>query len=108
MLKAWSDHVARAGVTFRYTDAGAQGLLTDKQAYLVAAMGGQHEMGESDFLRPYVRHFLGFLGITDVSMVTANGLSMGEVPRAAGLERARAEIRQLLDRGGNVRREEVA
>ena len=105
MLKAWFDHVARAGVTFRYTDRGAEGLLRGRKAYLVTAMGGQHESGRSDFLRPYVTHMLGFLGITDVSVVTADGLSMGEAPRAQGLARARKEIRRLSEQGASTREE---
>lgn len=52
MSKAWVDHVARAGVTFQYTDTGPVGLLSGKKAYLVSALGGKHEAGGSDFMRP--------------------------------------------------------
>lgn len=92
MLKAWIDHVARAGVTFKYTESGPVGLLAHKKVYLVTAMGGKHVAGEGDFLRPYVRHILGFLGITDVNFITADGLAMGDEPRAEGLARAEQEI----------------
>jgi FMN-dependent NADH-azoreductase len=92
MLKAWNDHVARAGATFKYTDTGPVGLLEDKKVFLVAAMGGVHKVGESDYLRPYMQQFLGLLGLTDISFVTASGLNMGEEPRAEGIARAEAEI----------------
>ena len=55
MLKSWFDYIARAGVTFAYTENGPEGLLLGKQAYLVTAMGGAHEPGQSDFARPYVQ-----------------------------------------------------
>ncbi len=92
MLKAWNDHVARAGSTFKYTDTGPVGLLENKQVFLVSAMGGVHEIGESDYLRPYMQQFLGLMGLTDISFITAAGLNMGEEPRAAGIARAEAEI----------------
>ena len=97
MLKAWVDHVARAGVTFKYTESGPVGLLQGKKAYLVTAMGGQHSEGEGDFLRPYIRHILGFLGITDITFITANGLAMGDETRAAGLAQADSEIRTAVE-----------
>ncbi len=92
MLKAWNDHVARAGATFKYTDTGPVGLLENKKVFLVAAMGGVHKVGESDYLRPYMQQFLGLLGLTDISFVTASGLNMGEEPRAEGIAQAEAEI----------------
>ncbi len=97
MLKAWNDHVARAGETFKYTDKGSVGLLNDKKVFLVTAMGGQHEPGKTDFLRPYMRHFLGFLGLKDITFITASGLSMGDEPRAAGLASAEAEIDAAIE-----------
>lgn len=97
MLKAWNDHVARAGETFKYTDSGPVGLLGEKKVYLVTAMGGQHESGGSDFLRPYMQHFLGFLGLHDITFITADGLSMGDEARAAGLGRAEAEINNAVE-----------
>lgn len=97
MLKAWNDHVARAGTTFKYTDAGSVGLLEHKKVYLVTAMGGLHEPGNSDFLRPYMQHFLGFLGLHDITFVTANGLAMGEEARAAGLAQAESQINEAIE-----------
>lgn len=95
MLKAWVDHVARAGVTFQYTDTGPVGLLSGKKAYLVSALGGKHEAGGSDFMRPYMKLILNFVGITDIEFISADGLSMGDEPRAAGLAAARATISQI-------------
>lgn len=96
MLKAWNDHVARAGNTFEYTAAGPQGLLADKPVFLVSAMGGIHKEGESDFLRPYMKQFLGLLGITDIRFITASGLNLGEEPRATAIAAAEAEINNAV------------
>ena len=73
-LKAWADLVARAGTTFRYTESGPEGLLTGKKAYVVIASGGTPIGSEIDFLPPWLRHFLGFLGITDVEIIAADGI----------------------------------
>lgn len=97
MLKAWNDHVARAGETFKYTESGPVGLLGRKKVYLVTAMGGQHEPGGSDFLRPYMQQFLGFLGLDDITFITADGLSMGDEARAAGLSRAETEVNNAVE-----------
>ena len=73
-LKAWADLVARAGTTFRYTESGPEGLVTGKKAYVVIASGGTPIGSEIDFLTPWLRHFLGFLGITDVEIIAADGI----------------------------------
>lgn len=96
MLKSWTDHVARAGVTFKYTEKGAVGLLGGKKVYLVASTGGRHVEGVTDFIRPYLRTILGFIGLTDIDIIVADSLNMGEVPRAEGLRQAREQIRQAL------------
>ncbi|MES2626177.1 MAG: NAD(P)H-dependent oxidoreductase [Pseudomonadota bacterium] len=96
MLKAWIDHVSRAGVTFSYTEKGPQGLLTGKKVYLVIAMGGKHAEGVTDFVRPYLRTVLGFLGMTDIDFVVADGLAMGDESRAQGLQQAHEQIKALL------------
>ena len=75
-LKAWVDLVARAGETFRYTKDGPQGLLTGKRAILALASGGTEVDSEIDFATPYMRHVLGFIGITDVSVVAADQMAM--------------------------------
>lgn len=71
-LKAWIDQVARARETFRYTEAGPEGLLTGKTAWLVVATAGVPLGSDSDFVTPYLRHVLGFLGIGDVRVVDAS------------------------------------
>src|SRR6185295_20341696 len=87
-LKAYFDHVARAGVTFKFTDKGPVGLLTGKKAYVFAARGGVYLGTTADTQTTYIRQFLGFLGITDVEFVYAEGLAMGDAPRKAALEKA--------------------
>ncbi len=76
-LKAWADLVARAGTTFRYTPTGPEGLLTGKKAYLAIASGGTPVGADFDFMSRWLTFFLGFLGITDVEIVAADGI-MGE------------------------------
>ncbi|RRQ22764.1 FMN-dependent NADH-azoreductase [Thiohalobacter thiocyanaticus] len=71
-LKAWIDLVARAGVTFRYTENGPQGLLRGKQALILIASGGTPVGSEIDFASGYLRHVLGFLGIEDVTVIAAD------------------------------------
>jgi FMN-dependent NADH-azoreductase len=95
-LKAWFDHIARAGVTFKYTDKGAVGLLTGKKAYIAAARGGVYAGTPGDTQAPYVKSFLAFLGITDVEFVHAEGLAMGAEPREKGLAAARAHVERLV------------
>ena len=95
-LKAYFDHVARAGVTFRYTASGPQGLLTAKKVYVFAARGGQHAGTPIDTQTNYVRDFLGFIGITEVEFVYAEGLSRGPETRDASLSKARTEAESLV------------
>lgn len=92
-LKAYFDHVARAGVTFRYTEQGSVGLLTGRQAYVFAARGGIYQ--GADLQPQYVRNFLGFLGIETVRFVFAEGLALGDDSKRRSLERASAEVAAL-------------
>jgi FMN-dependent NADH-azoreductase len=92
-LKAYFDHIARAGVTFKYTDKGAVGLLTGKQAYVLVSRGGVY--GDSHSQTAYVRQFLAFLGITDVEFIYAEGLAISAAAKDAGLAKARAAIARL-------------
>ena len=94
-LKAWFDHVARAGVTFRYTETGPVGLLTGKKAYVFATRGGAYAGSGKDTQTAYVRQFLGFLGIAEVEFIYAEGLAMGPATREASLAQARAAIQNL-------------
>ncbi|MEM8597071.1 MAG: NAD(P)H-dependent oxidoreductase [Pseudomonadota bacterium] len=89
-MKAWIDLVARARRTFRYTENGPEGLLTGKKAIIVAASGGTAVGSEIDFATSWMRHVLGFIGITDVELVAADR------QMARGGE-AEAEARQALD-----------
>lgn len=91
-LKAYFDHVARSGITFRYTASGPEGLLKGKKAYVFAARGGQYAGTPKDTQTPYVRDFLAFLGITDVEFIYAEGLAMGEAPKAEALAAAQEAI----------------
>lgn len=94
-LRAYFDHLARAGVTFRYTPEGPEGLLTGKKAYVFATRGGRHAGTASDMQSAYVRQFLGFLGITDVEFVYAEGLALGPEQREQAIAAATARIAQL-------------
>jgi len=73
-LKAWIDMIARARETFRYTEAGPEGLLTGKRALVVVASGGVAIGSAADFATPYLRHALSFIGITDVTFIAAGRL----------------------------------
>ncbi len=95
MLKAWFDHVMRAGKTFRYTEAGPQGLLAGKKAVVFATRGGRYAGTAGDVQTQYVRNLLGFIGISDVEFVYAEGLSMGQAAKAAGLAQAHEAMAEL-------------
>ena len=75
-LKAWVDQVARAGVTFKYTEYGPQGLLEGKRAIIAVASGGTEAGSDVDFASGYMRHVLSFIGITNVDFVTADRLML--------------------------------
>jgi FMN-dependent NADH-azoreductase len=94
-LKAYFDHIARAGVTFKYTATGPVGLLTGKKVYVFAARGGLYAGSPLDTQTGYVRDFLGFLGMKDVQFVYAEGLAVSPESREAGLAKAAAEIAAL-------------
>ncbi len=94
-LKAYFDQIARAGVTFRYTENGPEGLLTGKKVYIFAARGGLYAGTPMDTQTDYVRNFLGFLGITDVEFIYAEGLNINETAKEAALDQARLRISQL-------------
>lgn len=95
-FKAWVDHVARAGITFRYTENGPEGLLTGKKAYVLAARGGMYANTPNDHQAPFIRQIFGFFGITDVTFIYAEGLAMGDDAKAASLAAAREEIKAVI------------
>jgi FMN-dependent NADH-azoreductase len=94
-LKAYFDHIARAGVTFKYTEKGPEGQLTGKKVYVFAARGGVYAGTPMDTQTSYVRDFLRFLGMTDVEFVYAEGLAISPQSKEAGLAKAVAEIARL-------------
>lgn len=99
-LKAWIDHITRAGRTFRYTpDGRPEGLLKDKKVYVVASRGGIYS-GDSpvksmDFQEPYLRAMLAFIGLTDVSFVHVEGQRISPAAAEAGLNKALQTIAQI-------------
>lgn len=95
-LKNWIDAIARAGVTFRYGENGAEGLLTGKKVFVALTRGGLYRNTPADTQVPYLRTVLGFLGMTDVEFVYAEGLAMGADSEQAALAGARQHIDELL------------
>jgi FMN-dependent NADH-azoreductase len=97
-LKAWIDHVVRAGRTFHYTAEGPKGLVTGKKAVLFLASGGVYSDGPYkpyDFQETYLRAILGFIGITDVTVVRAEGLALGPESASKAVADARAKTAAL-------------
>lgn len=85
-LKAWIDHVMRAGITFRYTPDGPEGLLKDKKVYLAVSTGGVYSEGPRksfDFAEPYLRKVLNFVGITDITSYKVEGTAVPELKDTA-------------------------
>lgn len=102
VLKLWIDQVARVGKTFAYGADGVKGLLEGKKATILVASGGVYEpgtpAGAMNFVEPYLRSMLGFLGIADVTFVTASGVAqvrMGKVDRESFLRPALEQVRNL-------------
>jgi FMN-dependent NADH-azoreductase len=87
-LKAWVDRIAVAGKTFRYTADGPQGLVHGKTVIIVAAAGGLHGGQPTDFVEPYLRQVLGFIGVTDVRVIRAEGLALSPEHRRKALDEA--------------------
>lgn len=94
-LKAYFDHIARAGITFRYTAEGAEGLVKGKKVYIIAARGGIYSGTPADVQTPYLRNFLGFIGIEDISFIYAEGLNLGDEAKARAELAAEERIREL-------------
>ena len=99
-LRAWFDHVLRAGVTFKYVDGAVRGLLGGKRVIIIESRGGLYSEGPAqaiDFQEPYLRHLLGFIGITDVTFVRAEKIGDGPQARTAAIEGAKAQISEVVD-----------
>ncbi len=95
-LKTWLDAIARAGVTFRYTENGPQGLLTGKKVYVALARGGIYRDTPADSQVPYLKTVLGFLGMTDVEFVYAEGLAMSSEGADQAFAAAETRIGELI------------
>jgi FMN-dependent NADH-azoreductase len=97
-LKSWFDYVARAGRTFRYGEAGPQGLVTGKRVIIVSASGGIYS-GENaglDFQVPWLRNMLGFLGMTAVEVIRIEGTALGPQAAEQAVARAAAQAREIV------------
>lgn len=94
-LKAYFDRIARAGVTFRYTENGPEGLLTGKKVYIFTTRGGVHLGTPLDTETTYVRHFLAFIGLTDVEFIYAEGLSKGDASKNTAIQQASQRLQAL-------------
>ena len=91
-LKAWIDRIAIAGKTFRYTEAGPEGLAKGKRVVLAISSGGQHAGTTRDFAEPYLRTVFGFLGVTEIEVVRAEGVAISPEARDAAIGKALSEI----------------
>ncbi len=92
-LKAWIDMIARARKTFRYTEDGPRGLLTNKKAYVIVASGGVSVGSPADFATPYLKHALSFIGIDDVEVIAAEQVNLHP---SESMDQARAQIAELV------------
>lgn len=97
-LKAYIDHIAQAGRTFKYTDQGPVGLAGDKQVYVLSTRGGVYENSPLDHQAAYLRTVFGFLGIDNVHVINAEGLNMGNQVREQAMSQAHAAIEQSVIR----------
>ena len=100
-LKAWFDNVIRAGRTFRYSDQGPEGLLKGKRAIVVETRGGSYSAGPAaafDHQEAHLKTLLGFIGVSDVQFIRAEGLDKGPESRANGIAQARSAVEQVLSR----------
>lgn len=95
-LKSWIDAIARSGVTFRYTASGPEGLLTGKKVYVALARGGLYRDTANDSQVLYLKAVLGFLGLTDVHFIYAEGLAMGPEASEKGFAQAEADLQAAL------------
>lgn len=95
-LKAYFDQLARAGVTFKYTESGPEGLLKDKPVYVIAARGGIHKGLSSDSQTDFIKTMFEFLGLKNVSIIYAEGLNLGESEQSKSLSKAKTTIERAV------------
>lgn len=93
-LKAYFDHIARAGVTFKYTETGPVGLLENKPVYIIATRGGVHKGQPTDTQSQFLSNFLGFVGLKDVHFIYAEGLNMAQ--KELAFDEAKKAIEQEI------------
>jgi FMN-dependent NADH-azoreductase len=101
-LKAWFDYVLRAGVTFRYSEAGPEGLLKGKRAIVIESRGGLYSEGPAqpmDSQEPHLRTLLGFIGITDATYLRAERLAFGPEAREQSLDAVRRRLGEEIQDG---------
>ncbi len=96
-FKSWMDYVARAGVTFRYTENGPEGLIDNKPLHVLSTRGGQYAGTSGDTQTPLIESFFGMLGIRDVRFVYAEGLAMGDEARESALAAARGDLGPAIE-----------
>ena len=94
-LKAYFDHIARAGVSFRYTAQGPEGLIGDRKVYVLAARGGFYQGTPADTQTPFVTNFLNLLGIKDIEFVYAEGLNVSSESKTRAMQQAGATVDRL-------------
>ena len=95
-LKNWIDAIAKAGVTFRYTEKGPEGLLKGKKVYVALTRGGKYRNTPADSQVPYLKTVFSFLGLTDVAFVYAEGLNMGADAEQMAINSAYQQIEEVL------------
>ncbi|WP_312242115.1 FMN-dependent NADH-azoreductase [Pantoea sp.] len=95
-LKNYFDLIARAGVTFRYTEAGPEGLVKGKRVVVITSRGGIHKDTPADLLTPYLKLFLGFLGLNEVDFVFAEGMAYGPEAASKAANDAKETIKQIV------------
>jgi FMN-dependent NADH-azoreductase len=94
-LKNWFDLIARAGITFKYTETGPQGLIENTKAVIITTRGGAHQGSSNDIVTAYLQTVLGFLGITDIEFAYAESLNMGEESAAQGIANAKSQLEAI-------------
>lgn len=97
-LKTWIDNVARAGLTFQYTESGPVGLATGKKVYVVLASGGVYSQGPAAALNhavPYLKSVLGFLGISDIETIYVEGLAFGPEAAEKAIDAAKSRVQEI-------------
>ncbi|MCA2017869.1 FMN-dependent NADH-azoreductase [Vibrio tritonius] len=94
-LKNWFDLIARAGVTFKYTENGVQGLIEGKKAVVITTRGGIHKDAPQDIVTSYLKTILGFIGVTDVEFAYAEALNMGDENKEKGLDTAKQQLNSI-------------